>query len=214
MTTISYQENYDWIADVHLQSVKSGQGNPWMPADVIEAFHRATIVLIERYTGGSGRVLDAGCGIGELCQRMDSERFDLVGIDISSAYLRHARERSPGVRFVHGKLEKLPFPAASFDMVVATDVLEHVLHLDDVLRELLRVLKPGGHLIARVPVEPSIGGYLTPNPFPFVHVRRFDEADLVLLFTRCFACEVLETPLVYRPDGSPPPEIHAVVRKP
>lgn len=104
-----------------------------------------------------------------------------------------ALKNIPEAEFVMGKIEQMPFEDASFDTVVTTDVLEHVLHLDDTIRELLRVLKPGGHLIARVPIEQSLDPYLDPDyPYYYVHVRRFDEADLTLLFTRCFDCEVIK----------------------
>ena len=144
---------------------------------------------------------------------MDAERYGLTGIDISAAYLEEARIRVPAATFVQGRLEPMPFPEGHFDAVLATDVLEHVLHLDDCLRELLRVLRPGGLLIVRVPEEPSLEPYLLVNTYRYIHVRRFALPDLILLFDRCFDLEVLETSFVEAPDGSST-DLHAVVRKP
>lgn len=210
---VTYRENYDQIAQTHLGSVRAGQGNPWMSAADLEHFSRETASLIERYTAEGGAVLDAGCGIGELERVLDCDRFDVTGIDISADYIAHNREQNRRVTWEVGEIERMPYIDECFDTVVAVDVLEHVLHLDDAIRELLRVLKPDGHVIVRVPLEDSVGGYLYPNPFWYVHMRRFEEAELLLMFTRAFGCEVLETPLCPRVDGSPPPDIHCVARK-
>jgi ubiquinone/menaquinone biosynthesis C-methylase UbiE len=131
---------------------------------------------------------------------------------LSADYLEVASERVPAAAFHQGRIEQMPFKDASFDTVVTTDVLEHVLHLDDALRELLRVLKPGGKLIVRAPIEPSLAPYLEPDYlYRYVHVRRFDEPDLILLFTRCFDCEIIET---RRVTFDPFVDINVVVRKP
>lgn len=211
---VSYQENYDQIAQTHLGSVRIGQGNPWMSAVDLAHFARATSALIEKYTPEGGKVLDAGCGIGELERELDCERWRVTGVDISSDYIEHDRQQNDQVQWVQCVIEHMPFPDGCFDTVVAVDVLEHVLHLDDAIRELLRVLKPGGYIIVRVPLEETIGGYVYPNPFWYVHMRRFEEAELLLLFTRAFGCEVLEMPLCPRFHGDPPPDIHCVARKP
>jgi SAM-dependent methyltransferase len=208
---LDYDANYDLIAKTHIEAYRSGLGNPWMPPELIDKYDSSTASLVRKYTPKSGAVLDAGCGIGGLLLRL-SGRFRLVGLDLSADYVNIASERLPEGEFMEGRIEQMPFEDSSFDTVVTTDVLEHVLHLDDALRELLRVLKPGGHLIARVPIEPSLRPYLEPDyPYYYVHVRRFDEADLILLFTRCFDCEVVKTKRVHFDEFT---DINVVVRKP
>lgn len=211
---VSYEENYDAIAQTHLGSLRSGKGNPWMLADDITLFAKVSSKLVKKYTPKGGKVLDAGCGPAELELELDCKRFQVTGLDISADYIAYAKERVPGAHFQQGLLERIPFESKSFDTVVCVDVLEHVLYLDDVVRELLRVLKPGGHVIVRVPVEDSVGAYIVPNPFWFVHMRRFDEPELVLLFTRAYGCEVLEVSLCPRANNQLPNEIHCVARKP
>lgn len=211
---LSYEENYDIIAQTHLESLRGGNGNPWMDADDIAHFAKETVALVERFTDDGEKVLDAGCGPGELELYLDSERFKVTGLDLSADYLGYAKERTPDVRYVQGNIEQLPFEDESFDTAVACDVLEHVLHLDDTIREMLRVLRRGGHLILRVPVEEAIGQYLYANPYYYVHLRRFDKADLVLMFTRSWGCEVILIRPCPRVQGAEPHELHCVVRKP
>jgi ubiquinone/menaquinone biosynthesis C-methylase UbiE len=208
----SYEANYELIARTHLDSYCAGRGNPWMPPELIEKYERSTASLIRSHTPKGGAILDAGCALAGLFSRLPADYFCLVGLDLSADYLEIARERVPAAAFHEGRIEQMPFEDASFDTVVTADVLEHVLHLDDALRELLRVLKPGGKLIVRAPIEPSLAPYLEPDfPYYYVHVRRFEEADLILLFTRCFDCEVVETKRVSFGEFA---DINVVVKKP
>ncbi len=95
------------------------------------------------------RILDAGCGTGRNLQRY-RELGPLQGIEPSADAVQFCRER--GLDTVQqGTLEELPFGPDSFDLLVATDVIEHV---DDdalALRELRRVAAPGAALVITVP---------------------------------------------------------------
>ncbi len=124
-----------------------------------------------------------------------------MGVDISWDYLEIARERGLDVHLY--EIEELPWGPV-FDMVLCTDVLEHVFDLNAVVRGLLKVLKPGGYLVVRSPNEEALS--ITTDPYEFVHVRRFDFASMYLLFHVIFECEVVEI----RVHGS---ELHAVIRK-
>jgi 2-polyprenyl-6-hydroxyphenyl methylase/3-demethylubiquinone-9 3-methyltransferase len=90
------------------------------------------------------RVLDLGCGKGRFAARLWGEGAEVVGLDISAAMLAAAPER--GLGRVRGSARRLPFADRSFDAVVAVEVFEHLAALDDVLREVRRVLRPGGTL--------------------------------------------------------------------
>src|SRR5437763_2941425 len=95
------------------------------------------------------RILDVGCGTGANLVML-SEFGDAEGVDISEDALSFCRER--GLQNVrHGAAEKLPYEDETFDLVTALDVVEHL--DDDVagLREMRRVLHPGGHLLLFVP---------------------------------------------------------------
>jgi SAM-dependent methyltransferase len=93
------------------------------------------------------RVLDVGCGQGELAQRMATElRADVVGVDQSPRMVELTRERGVDARL--GDVQALDFADESFDCVVAAWMLFHVPDLDRGLGEIARVLRPGGRLVA------------------------------------------------------------------
>jgi SAM-dependent methyltransferase len=95
------------------------------------------------------RILDVGCGTGANLVRL-SEFGDAEGVDISPDALSFCRER--GLNKVKlGAAEELPYEDGEFDLVTALDVVEHL--DDDVagLREMRRVLRPGGRVLLFVP---------------------------------------------------------------
>ncbi len=93
------------------------------------------------------RFLDAGCGMGELAERVHRELgVAVAAVDISPRMVELTRAR--GVDAQVADLQELPFEAGSFDCVAANWVLHHVPDLDRGIRELARVLRPGGRLVA------------------------------------------------------------------
>jgi len=100
-----------------------------------------------------GRVLDLGCGTGELARALTTAGFRVAGCDISPQMLRHARDRGGCAGWVRldPDWHRLPFASASFDVVVAASVLEYTAEPAAVLRECARVLRPGGIALYTVP---------------------------------------------------------------
>jgi SAM-dependent methyltransferase len=93
------------------------------------------------------RVLEVGCGWGELAARVAHEvGADVVAVDSSQRMVELARER--GVDANVGDVQDLPFEEASFDCVAANWMLYHVPNLDRGLAEIARVLRPDGRLVA------------------------------------------------------------------
>ena len=86
---------------------------------------------------GTVRILDVGCGIKPYYPFFASIASSYVGIDIEN----------PGAD-IQGVAEDIPVPDASFDLVLCTQVLEHSLDPDAVARELWRVTRPGGRVLA------------------------------------------------------------------
>jgi undecaprenyl-phosphate 4-deoxy-4-formamido-L-arabinose transferase len=95
---------------------------------------------------GPRRILDAGCGTGKMLQTLHVERP--FGFDLSGQALMLASRRTPG-RFVQATTQFIPYLSGVFDAVLSLDVLSNVPQhaVQDVLHELLRVLKPGGRLV-------------------------------------------------------------------
>src|SRR5262249_39643699 len=90
--------------------------------------------------------LEGGCGAGLVLRRIGGFAAGASGIDLSPGMLAHARAR--GLHVTEGSATALPFPDASFDVACSFKVLAHVPDIEGALAEMLRVVKPGGHVIA------------------------------------------------------------------
>jgi ubiquinone/menaquinone biosynthesis C-methylase UbiE len=109
--------------------------------------------LFRRYRlSGELRILDAGCGTGEITSRLGEmyPKASILGVDIIDAHLALARSRAaqlaPRVTFEHQSIFELKTPDRTFDLVVCRHVLHSIPHADRVLGELARVTKSGGRL--------------------------------------------------------------------
>jgi len=103
---------------------------------------------------GPRTILDAGCGEGiNLLTLSEAGAWKLQGIDLDEASLSIARDAlDPAIPLQRGDLEALPFEDASFDLVLGTEVLEHVHDPDSALAEMARISRR--HLVLSVPREP------------------------------------------------------------
>lgn len=111
-------------------------------------FHRQNLLRMCRMVDLGGRVLDAGCGNGfffDAARELVPPTAELVGLDLSEAMLRLARQHHP--HLVRGDATRLPFADASFDTVLARSLLHHLPDPDAGAREIARVLRPGGELV-------------------------------------------------------------------
>jgi SAM-dependent methyltransferase len=99
----------------------------------------------------AGRLLDVGCASGIFLRGMQARAgWEVCGVEINAEVARLARERYQ-LNVFAGTLEQAEFPEASFDTVTMWDVLEHLHDPAASLREVHRILKPDGILVARVP---------------------------------------------------------------
>ena len=96
------------------------------------------------------RVLDVCCGPGMLCAAVLARGANPVGLDFSSKAVAIARHNVPGAEFHQGDAQSLPFDEDSFDAVVCGYGVIHVPSPDVALREMRRVLRPGGRLAISV----------------------------------------------------------------
>ena len=119
--------------------------NRLMTAGLDQRWRRLTVAAVVR---AGDRVLDACCGTGDLA--IAAERRGaagrVVGLDFSEAMLERARQKAATVEWVRGDLLDLPFGDASFDSATVGFGVRNVADLERALRELARVLRPGGRL--------------------------------------------------------------------
>lgn len=124
------------------------------------------------------RILDAAVGLGQLAARMHQLGYDIVGIDDSLDAALHVK-RTLNLPVVIGDLTLLPFRAGAFRGVTTGETLEH---LDDdagAVREIARVLAPGGTCVATVPALQSLW---TASDDYYEHRRRYAREQLTQLF--------------------------------
>ncbi|NJE04617.1 class I SAM-dependent methyltransferase [Thermococcus sp. M36] len=93
----------------------------------------------------SGRALDLGCGTGNYTVELKKLGFDVIGLDASERMLEIAR--SKGLECIKGDAYSLPFPDESFDLVLSVTMFEFIHEPEKVVREIHRVLRPGGEVL-------------------------------------------------------------------
>jgi SAM-dependent methyltransferase len=146
-----------------------------------------------------GRLLDFGCGWGSVLNEAQRAGWQATGLEVDERKVAFCREQ--GLDAVYGDLLEQPFAAATFDAAIAEQVFEHLYTPVEYMKELHRLLKPGGVLYVAVP---NFGGLAarTQGPrwdlvHPVSHVRYFDRASLADMSKRC-GFEVLKPAYVRR----------------
>ncbi len=186
----------------HSLGTAGGPGSSTKPGSAPEEWSHPSTRLLRRYfpekslgqyeyaalwlPAALGRMLDFGCGHGAFLTRMEDRATERYGVDVDLNSVSEARMR-PGVivRLVR-QCESLPYPDGWFDTITCLEVLEHVPDERLTLRELCRVLAPGGHLLLTTPHK----GWLT----------FLDAANFKLLFPRIHRlihCRILGHPEYY-----------------
>ncbi len=141
----------------HLNSLFSGWGSHIYDVVMVRLTRRLYQRVIEDLTPVrlvEGKVLDAGTGPGTLAREIARSlpRLQVYSIDLSEDMIRLAREHAKReqleerVHFDIGNVAHLPYPDRSFDLVVSTISMHHWYELEQPLRDLYRVLRPGGRL--------------------------------------------------------------------
>jgi len=130
-----------------------------------EHFYEEIFALLKLSVGKSNVLLDVGCGSGAWGIRLAKKGYAVVGVDISKALIKSARDwaNAANVNFmpILGDVEKLPLKTEAFDICFCGYVLHHFKRLHQVVFELSRILKPQGEILAIEPNGSNIINKLT-----------------------------------------------------
>jgi ubiquinone/menaquinone biosynthesis C-methylase UbiE len=142
--TASTQDKQKEIAffDRHADADDYNVFTPDATARLIGAFVRLTGLQ------PGARVADLGCGSGAFTTLLARAGYDCVGLDISTKLLAVGRRKYPGIDFVEGDIERLPFAPASFDGVLLSGVVHHFPDPSRCAAEVFRVLRRDGRFLA------------------------------------------------------------------
>ena len=127
-------EIFDKIADKYDRISKN------LSFGIISWWQRELVKDLEK----PGTVLDLACGTGEAAALINEKADFVVGLDYSLPMVKIARKKLPEISFIRGDALNLPFKENSFDTVLVSLGLRHFDNTDIALREIKRVLKPGG----------------------------------------------------------------------
>jgi ubiquinone/menaquinone biosynthesis C-methylase UbiE len=113
--------------------------------------HRFALEMVESAVPRGSRILDVGCGTGEMVAKLTERGYEAWGVDLAEPMIAFASERYGSSRFRVGDIEKIPFDDSTFDAVVCLGVVEYLVDDEQALKEIRRVLKPGGSAIVSTP---------------------------------------------------------------
>lgn len=155
---------YRWVA-MTVRKLEEGRKNGGHEQTLVDRF-AATADLCR------GRVLDLGCGAGDLAHAVAERGCEVTGVDISSSKVQRARASFPELKFILGDILTVDLRPGAYDTVLLAEVLEHVTEAPGqaILEKAWSLVAPGGRLVVSVPNENCI-----PHPD---HLRQFDEKRL------------------------------------
>ena len=143
----------------HFDQWASSYENSWMQRAFFDQTHKAVLALVAGIVPQPVSVLDVGCGTGRLLRRANRywPEAQLIGVDPANGMIEKAKLLTPNATFFTGMAEALPLQDASVDLALSTSSFHHWQDQAAGIREIVRVLRPGGYFIL---VDVSIPNWL------------------------------------------------------
>jgi SAM-dependent methyltransferase len=159
---VSDQYGVGWITE---ENTSSSYDLLWGEDSILESFRmegghvrdkltEEIVDHIERWLPVQGNIVDIGCGVGDLLAEVHRRcpGATLHGLDFSAKAIEKARARFHSDSFLcHVLHQDIPYPSHEFDVVLCTDVLEHLEYPKRIVEELVRICRPGGMVVIVVP---------------------------------------------------------------
>jgi SAM-dependent methyltransferase len=156
------------VDDTDIENTTSVEEGHWWYRE-----RRSIIARELRRLGPPGRAIEIGAAGGGNSRQMMRMGWDVLATEYLESGVAIARSR--GINAIQADARKLPVPDASFDLLVAFDVLEHVVEDDLVAAEIHRVLRPGGTALIAVPCDMALW---SAHDVASGHFRRYDRQGL------------------------------------
>jgi ubiquinone/menaquinone biosynthesis C-methylase UbiE len=127
----------------------SAYENSWLQRTFFDQAHQATLALAAGIVHQPVSILDIGCGTGKLLRRATTywPEAQLIGVDPANGMIEMAERLTPNATFSTGMAEALPLQDASVDLALSTISFHHWQDQAAGIREIVRVLRPGGYFI-------------------------------------------------------------------
>jgi len=151
---VDHEDYEHWEPEGLLKGVTTDPNHPWRwryekEAGQVADFEPTRQVLKKIYPGG-GRIVEVGSGFGYLLRSFKDDGWEVLGVDPWRELPAHTQEVH-GIETIPKTLDDAKLPDASADVVVMLHVIEHLPDPVATLREIHRVLKPGGHMVIETP---------------------------------------------------------------
>ena len=144
--------------------------------------------IISHLPGKSKKILDVGCGKAWVAELCCPKNIEVVSMDIALTNVVKALEKYPfdNHSAVVADVFTLPFNENSFDCIIASEIIEHVVYPDIFIKNLMRILKPGGVIIVTTPykekLQYSLCIHCNKSTPQHAHIHSFDENILAKLY--------------------------------
>ena len=182
METISQRYEYAY------GSSNPGHHHAYLLSPLLEMLSHGTLPSQQK-----PRVLDLGCGNGSLSHLIAQHGYEVVGVEESESGSKFARQNFPECQFIRASIYDLPYAklANSFDVVISSEVIEHLLYPKELVRVAKKCLKPNGRLILTTPYHSylkffvlALSGKMDKHLNPLAdggHIKFFSVATLTAL---------------------------------
>lgn len=165
----------------HFEHWSSTYEDSWMQRVFFDPAHRDVLALAASVVDQPETILDIGCGTGKLLRKAGAcwPEAKLIGVDPASGMIEAAKRLTPDATFYVGSAEALPLEDASVDLAMSTLSFHHWEDQAAGVREVARVLRPGGHFIL---VDMSFPGWMVHSIIRQSRVH--DRAEMRALFAQ------------------------------